>query len=130
MGKKKTADVGFQVRQGDVLVMSAATAPKYFAQNDLVEVKEAGTGAEAILAYGEVTGHKHALRSDFGGVSLLEEVESPTNDQMNRMVAFLETQFDATLRHEEHGAIQVPPEKFIVIRQREWDRNQIRPVQD
>jgi hypothetical protein len=90
-------------RQGDVLLIPI-TNP--------IDGKGARTldvGRRIVLAHGEATGHAHvvvgrdlALHA-IGGFDYLT-VPSP-----------------AELRHEEHGRILLPPGRYRVVRQREYD---------
>lgn len=100
----------FQVRQGDVLVMSGPAAK----ERSTVE-REAG---RVVLAHGEVTGHAHAI-ADLGAL-LYEDGDG----------LFLEAAGSVTLRHEEHSPIQIPGGTHRVIRQVEYQPESIRPVAD
>lgn len=89
-------------RQGDVLLIADETA-------------EAGEAVpldkgRIVLAYGEATGHAHAIRSKHA--ILYKAV----------LGAFmvLELKRQAELLHEEHAPIILPPGKYKVVRQREY----------
>jgi hypothetical protein len=91
-------------RQGDVLIRRVDAIPE--ALNTVP--KDDG---RVILAYGEITGHAHAV---LGDVQLLaadvEEME----------LRFLRVEGDmAQVVHEEHGTITLPPGDYEVRRQRE-----------
>lgn len=99
-------------RQGDVLLMRVADrsvdglAPK------------PRDGGRVVLAYGEVTGHAHAIDD----AELFEEKDG---------VLYLRIGASgAALRHEEHGAIALEPGTYRVVRQREYHPDSIRPVAD
>ena len=91
-------------RQGDVLLIRVddidTTAPQ---QRD--------TAGRIVLAYGEVTGHAHAIHDH--GVTLYG------TDLAERFLEVL-TEGGAILSHEEHGPIQLPEGNYRVVRQREW----------
>jgi len=94
-------------RQGDVLIMQARRSRK-------VELEEVPRdNGNVVLAYGEVTGHSHAI-SDPGAVLF-------NRRGMDEGIRFLELKNDATLAHEEHSAIQLPAGFYRVIRQREYE---------
>lgn len=99
-------------RQGDVLICKALT-PK---------PKEASTvprdNKRIILAYGELTGHAHAIEDEeatlweFGGRRWLITEES------------------VSLNHEEHSTINIPKGEWEVIQQQEYTPAAIRNVAD
>ena len=87
-----------QIRQGDVLLRRISKLP-----NDLKEKNK-------ILAYGEVTGHKHQFNS--------EQVLVFEDEQRNQ---FIDVKEKAELLHEEHKNVLVPKGKYEVFLQREYD---------
>ena len=98
-----------QIRQGDVLVVSATGIPK-----------KAQKQERCILALGEVTGHAHQIKEkaflwvDSDGTKFVE--------------VFGE---EAELVHEEHGAITLPgPAIYRVVHQREYQPEGLRNVAD
>lgn len=100
-------------RQGDVKVDRVAALPPGLAPKP----REQNL---SILAYGEVTGHKHYFRED--------HVQLFSNDNLLYMVI---TGKPATLYHEEHDPITFSPGIYEVRRQREWsDREEPVPVCD
>lgn len=103
-----------QIRQGDVMLVR--TRKKLSA-----EAKPAArVEGRIVLAYGEVTGHAHAI--DDALAELFEEKNG---------ALYLKVGPDgAMLRHEEHGAIAIEPGTYRVIRQREYFPEAIRPVTD
>ena len=105
----------FLVRQGDVLVMAVDAIPE-----GLREV--ARDNGRVVLAYGEVTGHAHALHD--AGVMLLER---PTGDDNER---FMTVEKNSQLVHEEHSTIEIPAGTYKVIRQREYTEEGFRQVAD
>jgi hypothetical protein len=105
----------FQVRQGDVLVEAIdEPIPK---DAKLVE-REAG---RLILAHGEATGHAHAITGK--GCKLFER------GSMARMLE-VTAKGGVEIRHEEHGAIALPPGNYRVTRKREWTGEDERQVMD
>jgi len=89
-------------RQGDVLIRRVAKIPE-----GAVPVKR--DAGRVVLAYGEVTGHAHAMTS--GGVELLDA----------RPGRYLRVTAASDLRHEEHATIRVEPGVYEVVIQREYD---------
>lgn len=104
-----------QYRQGDVWVESIDTVPPGATE---VQPDE----GRVILAYGEVTGHAHAIKAS-PSVKLLAV---PGLDDR-----FLEIGGDgAELRHEEHQKIDLPPGLYRVLVQKEYSPGAIRRVVD
>lgn len=105
------SDFEKQARQGDVFI-------------ERVESVSPGgeeiprDGERAILEYGEVTGHAHAI-ADKGAT--LYAIPGGKVLQVWEPVA---------LRHEEHSTIKIPPGLFRVTRQREYSPQGLRNVQD
>jgi hypothetical protein len=86
------------MRQGDLLIVSAATLPK-----------DAVRRENRVLAEGEATGHAHRLD---------EECEVYEN---NGVLYFkVNDGKAAVLSHEEHGALTFTPGTYKVVRQREY----------
>lgn len=85
-------------RQGDVLLVKIDKLPSGLKEKD------------KILAYGEVTGHRHQFSS--------EQVCVFENEQKQQ---FVDVQEDSPLLHEEHNIIQVPKGVYKVVLQREFD---------
>lgn len=77
-------------------------------------------GRRIVLAYGEVTGHAHAI-ADIGSVALRE-----TKDGRR----FLDVKETTPLTHEEHGAIHIDRGSYEIIIQREYTPEEIRNVAD
>ena len=75
-----------------------------------------------VLAYGEVTGHAHVIED--------EDVElfTTTADAVDRWLRVGPN--GATLTHDEHGAIVLPPGTYRQRIQREYSPEQIRNVCD
>jgi hypothetical protein len=105
------------IRQGDVLLVPCTTIPK-----EVIAVpRDAG---RVILAYGEVTGHAHAIvhpdvtlvsREDADGLRMWMRVTAPE---------------PVELQHDEHTTLLVPPGEYRVIRQVEYAPEGLRNVTD
>lgn len=116
-----------QYRQGDVLLIPVDDIP-----NGAKKVQR--DNGRVILAYGEVTGHAHAItvpgadkfrvRTDVGG--------GPINlrDMSPRIAEYLRVREEAELKHEEHATIKVPPGNYRVAIQREYTPQIVRSVRD
>src|SRR4051812_7375992 len=98
-------------RQGDVLIKQVAKLPATAAA-----VKNEG---RTVLAYGEVTGHAHAIAPG-------EAQEFTMADTAGVVRRFLSVASAATVKHEEHAAIALPPGIFEIIQQREYTPESIR----
>ena len=94
-------------RQGDVLIIAVA-ADRIPAQSTYVP-RDAG---RIVLAYGEVTGHSHAI-VDSGAVLLA------TPDTEDRFLRIMSS-FGVELRHEEHATVVIPPGNYLIRIQREY----------
>ncbi len=101
-------------RQGDVLIARVARIPKGLTQVP----KDKG---RVILAYGEVTGHAHAVLGD---------VEFLAADLADLEQRFLRVEVEAQIVHDEHDTITLPKGNYRVIRQREYTPEAIRLVAD
>ena len=103
----------FMIRQGDVLVCEIKeipTAAKMVAQD----------AGRVILAYGEVTGHAHAIHNR---ATMFRADEG--------LGTFLQVEAGgADLVHEEHATIALPAGTYQVVIQREYSPEAIRNVQD
>lgn len=100
-------------RQGDVLV-SRIELPEIPQQAEALPMD----GQRVILAYGEVTGHAHALAGDLA---------SKYQWQGDTL---LEVKPGGVLSHEEHTAIPMAPGIYKVTIQREYHPEEIRNVVD
>jgi hypothetical protein len=98
-------------RQGDVLVVACDEVP---ADAELV----ARDNGRIVLAYGEVTGHAHAIHSPFAAL-VAKGAER-----------FLKVDKAVQLKHEEHSKIDLPAGNYRVIRQVEYTPEAIRTVAD
>jgi len=95
------------IRQGDVLIIPVATIPK----NTRKVKRDRG---RVVLAYGEVTGHAHAIVHP--DVTLVSAGEA---DEL-RMWMQVTAPEPVELLHEEHDTLLVPPGSYEIRRQREY----------
>lgn len=107
-------------RQGDVLLISVNEIPKGAA-----ETTERDPG-RIVLAYGEVTGHAHAI---------YEPLTKATPDGKARIwdagaERFLQVLEVTSVRHEEHAPVSLAPGVYKVVRQVEYTPEEIRRVAD
>lgn len=98
----------FHVRQGDVLVLATDHIP----DGTKPVKRDAG---RIVLAYGEVTGHAHAIHDRHATLTALADSDTDINDRFLEIVGS-----PAQLRHEEHSTIELPPGTYITRRQREY----------
>ena len=89
------------VRQGDVLLVRIEAIP------DTARPVARDNG-RVVLAYGEVTGHAHAI-SSAAATQLHDDIER-----------YLRLTSAATLQHEEHAAIELAPGTYRIVIQREY----------
>jgi len=107
-------------RQGDVLISQVAQLPE--AAHPIEK------GGKIVLAWGEVTGHHHRIEND-GDVA--EAQEFTMKDAAGAVQRFLKVfGLGATVKHEEHAAIALPPGIYEITQQREYAPEAIRNVAD
>ena len=105
-----------QYRQGDVWLERIESLPAGELQDVPVE------NGFVVLAHGEVTGHRHAI----AGSPSVRLLSVPGQDDR-----FLEIGGDgASVVHEEHAPIPLPPGIYRVRRQREYSPEELRYVAD
>lgn len=104
------------VRQGDVLLRPVPGIP---------EGAEPLTreGGRVVLAFGEATGHAHAIAEPG---AMLYEWPGPQSGAGR----YLQVDVPVLLGHEEHTAIEVEPGFYEVIQQQVWTPRGVRYVQD
>jgi hypothetical protein len=102
------------IQQGDVLLKKIKTLPP-----DVQSVQPDARGF--VLAEGEATGHHHTLEAQ-------ETTQLYTLDE----ILYLVVEAEASLTHQEHDTIQVPPGIYEIGRVREYDymANEARTVRD
>ena len=126
------------IRQGDVLLTPVATLPK-----GCIEIPN--DNGRIVLAYGEVTGHAHAIadhRTAAGGLrdqqraeEMAEALIARTRTKARLLQApngerFLEVTEAVTLKHEEHSAHEIPPGFYKLPIQVEYAPAELRRVED
>jgi hypothetical protein len=102
----------FSIRQGDVFVFEAPPSAKPLAPI-------ARDNGRIVLAYGEVTGHAHAIHDRDAELFALAN----TDDRFLRIMS------QSYITHEEHSTISLPPGDYIVRRQREYTSADQAPLQ-
>ena len=100
-----------QYRQGDVLLQEIESIP-------ITAVRQERDNGRVILAYGEVTGHAHAV------------LEPTVTKLASGIAEYLDAPKGCTIGHEEHSAITVAPGQYQIIHQREYTPERIVPVRD
>jgi len=110
-----------QFRQGDVLCERI--------ENGIIPAgaTEIKTDGRVVLAYGEVTGHAHAIYSEAGVL--------PAKLWDAGAERFLQVMEKTSIQHEEHGPIHLEPgiyrvSKFGESTQREYSPAEIRGIAD
>ena len=103
------------LRQGDVLLVQVAELPKG-------AKREKPENGRVILAHGEVTGHAHAI-----AVKPKAPVAVAWSANAER---FLQVMEKTTLRHEEHGVVDLNPGIYHIAIQVEYTPAELRRVQD
>lgn len=109
-------------RQGDVLLerisgKAESVIPK--------TAKDVTPKDRIVLAYGEVTGHAHAVYPEVKEGS--KEPVMPAKLWDAGAERFLQVLEKTALRHEEHTAIPLEPGVYRVVRQREYTAADIKP---
>jgi hypothetical protein len=104
-----------QLRQGDVLLVPCERIPRG-------AKRIARDRGRVILAYGEHTGHAHAISSPFAHLF--------SDSRFGSNVRYLEVSQPVRLSHEEHDEVEVPKGTYRVNQQRQYDPNTPQPVAD
>ena len=101
-----------QIAQGDVFIRRIDALP-----DDLVAVRR--DNGRIVLAYGEVTGHAHAITAS--DAELLIAPERSREDEILN-VRFLRVMAESGIdvQHEEHATVHLAPGLYEVRQQREW----------
>lgn len=106
-----------QIRQGDVF-LELIEDPSSVEVGERVPLDK----GRVVLAYGEVTGHAHAID---GRGAILFRGKAANEDRFLRVLR------PVALTHEEHSRIALTPGLYRVRRQREWtDQDEPRVVAD
>lgn len=128
-----------QLRQGDVQLQPVAALP-----TGCTEIP--ADGKRIVLAYGEVTGHAHAIYDHLKAPAQAEERPGAADEITDAAIAraqskarlwkapsgerFLEVKETVTLRHEEHTAHTLPPGIYKLPTQVEYTPAELVRVQD
>ena len=107
-------------RQGDILIVKVADMP------DGLSKVEKDKGRH-ILAYGEVTGHAHAVE-DSSVSELFVDIDSHDIDEMR--TRFLKVEEETQIVHDEHLPIPLEPGVYKVIRQVQYEPEGYKYVAD
>lgn len=95
--------MSFQSRQGDIFFERVSKLPS----------KGLKKKTDAILAYGEMTGHSHSITTP------ISDCESYVDEQGD---IYIRSDKDIAVGHDEHNTITLPANEWIcVTRQREFD---------
>lgn len=113
---EKMKEIKPMYRQGDVLIFRA---PDDTPAGKAVK-RDRG---RIVLAYGEVTGHAHAIKSRAARLFSFDEA----GRELDKLLEVAKT---VALEHEEHSTIEIPAGRYIVRRQREYTPDAIRVVAD
>ena len=113
----------FQVAQGDVLITRAIAHNTTDYVADAAVPALSTTSEPLVLMEGEKEGHRHVMVSEDPIDILLDEVEEGAGTR--RMVARVGSR-GATVTHDEHAAVAIPPNTVVEIRggQTEYDPTQ------
>lgn len=135
---KKRADISGQARQGDVLIMAAdlpfAMREIKATGKDPAQFQEVPRDAgRVVLAYGEVTGHSHAISApdvmlfaDVDAILRSDRVNDRTGGAVVRdRVLRVKSEAPAPLCHEEHRTLELTPGDKVVRVQREYRRGPV-----
>ena len=101
-----------QIAQGDVFIRRIDELP-----DDLVAVRR--DNGRIVLAYGEVTGHAHAIVSADAEL-LVAPSRSPEDEVLNVRFLRVMAASGVDVQHEEHAAVHLAPGLYEIRQQREW----------
>lgn len=99
----------FQARQGDVFIERVAALPEGL-------VPAAPDGNRYILAYGEVTGHAHAVQVE----ERVKMYRSLTKSDLWMVIAGKPGDAPAEVKHDEHDLIPLEPGVYHISHQVEY----------
>lgn len=94
-------------RQGDVLLIESKTPRSWLPVRQSRVPRDNG---RIVLAYGEVTGHAHAITAPESDAILTEAQNA----------RFLLLMRDVELTHEEHGTLDIPAGNYKVVTQEQF----------
>lgn len=111
-------------RQGDVAIIPVDEFPGEVEKG--VKVKR--DSGRIVLAYGEVTGHAHAIAEPQAELwTLGAEDNAALSNTNDRLLVCLD---EVALNHEEHDKITIPAGLYVIRRQREYGPEELRTVAD
>lgn len=116
-------------RQGDVLIIkSDCKSLRKETKKRLINSKKDKTWEfkkenRSPLAYGEVSGHAHAIYES-------EDVQLNYSEDIQETVKHLDVKKEVQLKHEEHDTVIIPEGKSVVLIQNEYQMGEIRRVLD
>lgn len=108
-------------RQGDVLLVKVSGI---FTKGLPKDAKDITPKDRIVLAYGEVTGHAHAVYPDEKTKTIPAKLWDAGAER------FLQVMEKTSLKHEEHTAVPLDPGVYRVVRQREYAPEAPRMVAD
>lgn len=108
-------------RQGDVLLVKV---------DDLPQGKDVTPEDRIVLAYGEITGHAHAVYPEVKVIDGEKKQVLPAKLWDAGAERYLQVLEKTALKHEEHAPIDLPVGNYKVIQQREYDPQMNRLVAD
>jgi hypothetical protein len=116
-------------RQGDVLIERVDESTETVVKAKNIELDTQKGSPRVVFAYGEVTGHAHAIAYE-ESMDWFEAEGQDTVTDAGGTVGYLRLVDAAELRHEEHSPINLDPGLWKVTRQREYTPERIRSVAD
>ena len=113
-------------RQGDVAIIPVGEFPGKVADKEVQVKRDKG---RIVLAYGEVTGHAHAISAPQAEMWTFQGADdnAALGNDNDRLLVCLDT---VNLSHEEHDTIKLPAGLYVVRRQREYGPDELRTVAD
>lgn len=133
--KQAKSQAQTHIRQGDVLLMPVAALPAGCTEVPLDK-------GRIVLAYGEVTGHAHAIADHgqavrvVGSAAAAEIAEAAIARAKARLLLapngerYLEVTEPVTLKHEEHTEHAIPAGVYLLPQQVEYTPAELRRVAD
>lgn len=102
-------------RQGDILFVRQDEPEPHARAAVLIEAVKSRITNRAVIAEGEVTGHHHVA------VAEQEFTIGEMIEQGQVTITWLQSETGVTVQHEEHAPVVLPPGKFRIVRQREYE---------
>lgn len=103
-------------RQGDVGILRVSAVPSNVSPEPL------DSDGSIVLAWGEITGHRHRIQLDTGHChAIVDEAANLVREaQTNRRFLRVMAASGVKLRHEEHATVTLPPGDYEIIQQVEY----------